>query len=164
MLFAALVIAAFVVAGCLWAFRPLRVPVTAAVPEEFPAGSFSHEAFESLLHRYTDANGRVDYAGWHASERPGVRHRAHLDPEIRSRRPPDRRPGDDRHRSRHRGCVLLRVDSRVPVQPPESVMPSQQDRVGHPVGPLQSTESGLAHMRAGGDKLSATVVEGGFAA
>ncbi len=67
MLFAALVIAAFVVAGCLWAFRPLRVPVTAAVPAEFPADGFSHEAFESLLRQYTDSDGRVDYAGWHAS-------------------------------------------------------------------------------------------------
>jgi len=66
-LFAALIITAFVVAGCLWAFRPLLVPVTAAVPAEFPADSFSHEGFESLLRQYTDANGRVDYAGWHAS-------------------------------------------------------------------------------------------------
>jgi hypothetical protein len=66
-LFAALLIAAVVVAGCLWAIRPQRIPVSAPVPREFPADSFSHEVFESLLRQYTDSEGRVDYAGWHAS-------------------------------------------------------------------------------------------------
>ena len=68
-LFAALIIAAIVVAGCLWAIRPLRVPLDASVPQDFPADGFSHEAFESLLRQYTDRDGRVDYASWHASEK-----------------------------------------------------------------------------------------------
>jgi hypothetical protein len=66
-LFATLIIAAVVVAGCLWAIRPLRVPVDASVPQDFPGDGFSHEALESLLRQYTDADGRVDYAGWHTS-------------------------------------------------------------------------------------------------
>ena len=66
-LFAVLIIAAVVVAGCLWAIRPQRVPVDATVPPGFPDGGFSHATFESLLRQYADAEGRVDYAGWHAS-------------------------------------------------------------------------------------------------
>ena len=66
-LFAATIIAAVVVAGCLWAFRPLRVPVNAAPPAGFPDDGFSHESFESLLRQYADIDGRVDYEGWHQS-------------------------------------------------------------------------------------------------
>ena len=66
-LFAATIIAAIVVAGCLWAFRPLRVPVDASPPPGFPDDGFSHESFESLLRQYTDIDGRVDYEDWHRS-------------------------------------------------------------------------------------------------
>jgi hypothetical protein len=66
-LFAAAIIAAIIVAGCLWALRPQRVPVDAAVPAGFPEDGFSHGAFEALLRQFTDPDGRVDYAGWHAS-------------------------------------------------------------------------------------------------
>lgn len=77
-LFAALIIAAIVVAGCLWAIRPLRVPLDASVSQDFPDDGFSHEAFESLLREFTDADGRVDYAGWHASTRSISRLHAYL--------------------------------------------------------------------------------------
>jgi len=66
-LLATAIFAAIVVAGCLWAFRPLRVPVDASPPPGFPGEGFSHEHFESLLRQYADSDGRVDYEGWHQS-------------------------------------------------------------------------------------------------
>ena len=58
-LFATAIIAAIVVAGCVLAFRPLRVPVDGSPPPGFPDDGFSHESFESLLRQYADIDGRV---------------------------------------------------------------------------------------------------------
>jgi hypothetical protein len=77
-LFATAIITAIVVAGCLWAFRPLRVPIDASPPPGFPDDGFSHDTFESLLRQYADSDGRVDYEGWHRSPESISRLHAYL--------------------------------------------------------------------------------------
>lgn len=47
--------------------RPQLVSIDAQIPEHFPLGGFSHEAFEELLGRYVNSKGNVDYAAWHES-------------------------------------------------------------------------------------------------
>jgi hypothetical protein len=47
--------------------RPQYVEISAGLPANFPNEGFSHEAFESLLARYVDSQGNVNYAAWHAS-------------------------------------------------------------------------------------------------
>jgi hypothetical protein len=54
-----------VAAGFFWANRPQLIPINAAVPDDFPANSFSHSGFERLLSSYVDANGYVDYERWY---------------------------------------------------------------------------------------------------
>jgi len=53
------------IGGLLYLNRPRLVTIEATVPESFPAKTFSHEMFESLLARYVDSQGNVDYAAWH---------------------------------------------------------------------------------------------------
>lgn len=48
--------------------RPRLVVITADLPGDFPASGFSHSSFESLMTRFVDARGDVDYARWHASD------------------------------------------------------------------------------------------------
>jgi len=64
---AILLILAVLLAGLYWVNRPQLVPIHASLPADFPADSFSHQAFEDLLKAYVDADGRVDYARWHTS-------------------------------------------------------------------------------------------------
>lgn len=59
---------AAIVAGFLWANRPVTVTISATPPEEFPADGFSHRTFEGLLQEYVDSAGDVDYHAWHASQ------------------------------------------------------------------------------------------------
>ncbi len=58
---------AIAVGGFFWVNRPQLILINASPPANFPADSFSHANFETLLHVYVDAGGRVDYESWHAS-------------------------------------------------------------------------------------------------
>ena len=62
-----LAVVAVAIAAVLWINRPVRVALAAAPPEGFPIGGFDHDVFEDLLRRFVAADGRVDYAQWHAS-------------------------------------------------------------------------------------------------
>jgi hypothetical protein len=53
------------VAGFFFVNRPQLLIIEAALPEDFPTQGFSHSTFESLLHRFVDDAGRVDYDRWH---------------------------------------------------------------------------------------------------
>ncbi|MDH3748415.1 MAG: DUF547 domain-containing protein [Gammaproteobacteria bacterium] len=59
---------AVVVAGILWANRPVTITISAGLPDEFPADGFSHRTFEALLQEYVNSSGDVDYDIWHASQ------------------------------------------------------------------------------------------------
>jgi len=59
-----LIIVALLVGGFALLNRPQFIPVVADIPVDFPADSFSHRDFESLLEKYVDQDGNVDYAGW----------------------------------------------------------------------------------------------------
>ena len=63
-----LVVAALVAGLFLYCNRPLRVYIDADPPADFPENAFSHEGFETLLERYVDTDGNVDYETWHGSE------------------------------------------------------------------------------------------------
>jgi len=58
--------AILVVAAAAFAIvnRPQRMVLGAGVPADFPADDFSHERFETLLRRYTDRHGDVNYEEW----------------------------------------------------------------------------------------------------
>lgn len=47
--------------------RPQLTTIDAAIPQDFPDDSFSHEVFEQLLQTYVDDDGHVDYELWHNS-------------------------------------------------------------------------------------------------
>jgi hypothetical protein len=59
-----LIIVALLVGGFALLNRPHFIPVAADIPVDFPADSFSHRDFASLLEKYVDQDGNVDYAGW----------------------------------------------------------------------------------------------------
>ncbi len=65
------VTAAIVVIVLVCAFfvanRPQLITIDADIPENFPASGFAHDAFERLLRQYVDADGNVDFDGWHQS-------------------------------------------------------------------------------------------------
>ena len=65
------VTAAIVVIVLVCAFfvanRPQLITIDADIPENFPASGFAHDAFERLLGQYVDADGNVDFDGWHQS-------------------------------------------------------------------------------------------------
>ena len=62
------VVAAALLAGLfLVANRPQLVTIEASIPVDFPGAGFSHNAFESLLRKYVDAAGDVDFAAWHGN-------------------------------------------------------------------------------------------------
>jgi hypothetical protein len=60
---------ALLIGGFLYLNRPQLVTFAGSVPAQFPADGFSHTVFESLLQRYVDAAGNVDYQAWHGSSR-----------------------------------------------------------------------------------------------
>ncbi len=55
------------IGALLWVNRPVRVAVTADLPDGFPSGGFDHDVFEDLLRQFISADGRVDYAAWHST-------------------------------------------------------------------------------------------------
>ena len=59
-----LIIVALLVGGFALLNRPQFIPVDADIPVDFPTDTFSHRDFESLLEKYVDQDGNVDYAGW----------------------------------------------------------------------------------------------------
>ena len=65
------VAAAIVVIALVCAFfvanRPQLITIDADIPENFPASGFAHDAFERLLRQHVDADGNVDFDGWHQS-------------------------------------------------------------------------------------------------
>ena len=63
-----LIIVALLVGGFALLNRPQFIPVDADIPVDFPTDSFSHRDFESLLEKYVDQDGNVDYTRWHSSQ------------------------------------------------------------------------------------------------
>jgi len=63
-----LIIAALLVGGFALLNRPQFIPVDADIPVDFPTDTFSHRDFESLLEKYVDQDGNVDYTRWHSSQ------------------------------------------------------------------------------------------------
>ena len=59
-----ILIVAVLATAILWANRPRRLIIDAALPASFPAKGFSHDSFEELLQTYVTADGRVDYGRW----------------------------------------------------------------------------------------------------
>ncbi len=57
-------VAGALVAAVLLLNRPRLVTIDAAIPENFPADRFSHDALEQLLQTYVDGAGDVDYERW----------------------------------------------------------------------------------------------------
>ena len=57
-------VAGILVAAVLLLNRPRLVTIDAAIPENFPADRFSHDALERLLQTYVDGAGDVDYERW----------------------------------------------------------------------------------------------------
>ncbi len=57
-------VAGALVAAVLLLNRPRLLTIDAAIPENFPADRFSHEALEQLLKTYVDGAGDVDYERW----------------------------------------------------------------------------------------------------
>ncbi len=45
--------------------RPRLIVIEAELPQHFPTAGFSHQEFESLLQRFVDDEGHVDYENWH---------------------------------------------------------------------------------------------------
>jgi hypothetical protein len=73
LLAAALLAVAFMVAN-----RPQLITIDASIPGDFPSAGFSHDAFESLLRKYVDSTGSVDFAGWHGNRQDRERLDAYL--------------------------------------------------------------------------------------
>jgi hypothetical protein len=69
MMYSAFFLLGLVALGALFFFinRPRLLVIDAGIPDDFPDNGFSHAIFESLLHRYVDSDGRVDYERWHQS-------------------------------------------------------------------------------------------------
>ena len=65
---ALLVLVVLLVGGLVLLNRPLFVHIDAAIPDDFPVDGFSHFDFESLLGKYVDDDGNVDYEHWHNSD------------------------------------------------------------------------------------------------
>ena len=63
-----LIIVALLVGGFALLNRTQFIPVDADIPVDFPTDSFSHRDFESLLEKYVDQDGNVDYTRWHSSQ------------------------------------------------------------------------------------------------
>ena len=63
-----LIIVALLVGGFALLNRPQFIPVDADIPVDFPTDTFSHRDFESLLEKYVDQDGNVDYTRWHSSQ------------------------------------------------------------------------------------------------
>jgi len=63
----ALLAAVLLVGGFFYLNRPQLVTVDAEISDSFPVGVFAHDEFESLLHKYVDSTGNVDYEQWHGS-------------------------------------------------------------------------------------------------
>jgi hypothetical protein len=63
-----LIIVALLVGGFALLNRPQFIRVGADIPVDFPTDSFSHRDFESLLKKYVDQDGNVDYTRWHSSQ------------------------------------------------------------------------------------------------
>ena len=59
-----LIIVALLVGGFALLNRPQFIPVDADIPVDFPTDTFSHRDFESLLEKYVDQDGNVDYSTW----------------------------------------------------------------------------------------------------
>lgn len=57
-------VAGILVAAVLLLNRPRLVTIDAAIPKNFPADRFSHDALERLLQTYVDGAGDVDYERW----------------------------------------------------------------------------------------------------
>jgi hypothetical protein len=55
---------ALLVGGFALLNRPQFIPVGADIPVDFPTDTFSHRDFESLLEKYVDQDGNVDYVRW----------------------------------------------------------------------------------------------------
>lgn len=70
-----LLLASFLIGGFFFLNRPELIIVDAVPPDEFPDNGFAHGTFESLLKRYVDSFGNVDYGKWHgnASDRSRLR-------------------------------------------------------------------------------------------
>lgn len=62
-------LAVFILASLVFYFTPRTVQVGRRWPigERVGVGDVSHQTWDELLHRYVDAEGRVDYASWKAS-------------------------------------------------------------------------------------------------
>lgn len=58
-------LAIFLVGGFLFLNRPQLIRINAEIPVSFPDSGFSHGEFESLLNKYVDGQGNVDYQRWH---------------------------------------------------------------------------------------------------
>ena len=63
---AVIVLLAVVALVGAWTLRPLLQHVAGPVPNDFSSTGFDHSSFELLLQRFVTADGRVDYARWHA--------------------------------------------------------------------------------------------------
>ena len=57
-------VAGILVAAVLLLNRPRLVTIDAAIPQNFPADRFAHDALERLLQTYVDGAGDVDYERW----------------------------------------------------------------------------------------------------
>lgn len=56
-----------IVALLLFVNRPQYVDIDAPIPAAFQGAIFPHDSFEELLRQWVRKDGRIDYAGWHAS-------------------------------------------------------------------------------------------------
>ena len=63
-----LIIVALLVGGFALLNRPQFISVDADIPIDFPTDTFSHRDFESLLEKFVDQDGNVDYTRWHSSQ------------------------------------------------------------------------------------------------
>lgn len=59
----------FVLAALAWSNRPVTIPVSGRVPNNFPVDGFAHDSFEALLQEFVTASGDVDYETWHGDEK-----------------------------------------------------------------------------------------------
>ena len=63
-----LTVLAITVVASFWVFnRSILVIIDADIPASFASREFEHEMFEKLLMNFVDAEGNVDYEGWHYS-------------------------------------------------------------------------------------------------
>ncbi len=100
-----LIIVALLVGGFALLNRPHFIPVAADIPIDFPAGTFSHRDFESLLEKYVDQDGNVDYAGWLGSPESVSTLNGYL--AAVSAYSPDATPEKFSSSIRHPSCIKL---------------------------------------------------------